>query len=192
MKLKFFSFLVILSGVFFACINKDKSGETMHNKAVLKITADYEKQTGPGSNQWAVWIEDIKGNLVKTIFVTAFTADGGYMPRPACVPVWVSKANPAALMGPAIDAFSGATPESGLLTYTWDLTDNNGIPVKNGEYVLMVEATLFGESEAIFKGTFTVGKEEQQINTTLTFTSEDETNKKMLQSVNAEYVLIKK
>ena len=39
----------------------------------LEVSFNYEKQAGGGSNQYAVWIEDAKGRVVKTLFVTAFT-----------------------------------------------------------------------------------------------------------------------
>ena len=29
----------------------------------LEVTFNYQKQSGPGSNQYAVWIEDEKGSL---------------------------------------------------------------------------------------------------------------------------------
>lgn len=192
MKLKILSSIFILSLIFISCNKSKTASDTMYTKAILNINVDYEKQEGPGSNQWAIWIEDPQGYLVKTIFVTAFTADGGYIPRPACTPVWVSKADPSSLSGASIDAFSGATPASGLLTYKWDLTDNDGTPVDNGEYAFVVESTLFGDSEAIFKAPFTVGNKEMKISTKPVYSSDEEKNKEMIKSVNAEYVLVKK
>ncbi|MCC8145560.1 MAG: DUF2271 domain-containing protein [Bacteroidales bacterium] len=192
MKQRFTSlFFCCLVVAFLTSCKNSKASDTMHTKAVLNITIDYEKQPGPGSNQWAVWIEDPEGYLVKTIFVTGFTADGGYVPRPACTPIWVSKANPSSLSGTSIDAFSGATPASGLLTYTWDLTDDDDTPVGNGNYLLIVEGTLFGESEVIFKAPFSVGEKEMKISATPEYTSDEEKNKEMIKSVNAEYVLVK-
>jgi len=97
MKLKTLSLIAVLSLAFISC-NKEKNDSlnpgTMFEKAAIEIEFDYEKQAGPGSNQWAVWIEDEAGAIVKTLFVTSFTADGGYVPRPACTPIWVGKANP--------------------------------------------------------------------------------------------------
>ena len=71
----------------------------------LEVSFNYQKQAGPGSNQYAVWIENEKGEVVKTLFVTSFTTKGrvrgneqpmrGYVKRPNCVPTWVKtvKAN---------------------------------------------------------------------------------------------------
>ena len=65
----------------------------------LEVSFDYQRQAGPGSNQYAVWIENEKGDVVKTLFVTSYTTKGrarggeqpkrGYIVRPACVPTWV-------------------------------------------------------------------------------------------------------
>ena len=38
----------------------------------LEVSFNYQKQAGPGSNQYAVWIENEKGELVKTLFVTSY------------------------------------------------------------------------------------------------------------------------
>ena len=174
--------LAMLSLFTISCNNSSRQG-----KAELKIIVDYEKQSGHGSNQYAIWIEDAEGTLVKTLFVTSFTADGGYVPRPACTPIWVKKANPDNLSIEDVDAFSGATPQSGLQTYTWDLTDNNGTPVANGTYTFVVEGTLYGDSEVIFKALVTVGGKETSIDIEPSFTSENEKNKGMIKSVKAEY-----
>ena len=68
----------------------------------LEVSFNYQRQQGPGSNQYAVWIENEKGEVVKTLFVTSFTTKGrvrgneqpmrGYIKRPACVPTWVKAA----------------------------------------------------------------------------------------------------
>ena len=51
----------------------------------LEVSFDYQRQGGPGSNQYAVWIENEKGDVVKTLFVTSYTtkgrARGGEQPK---------------------------------------------------------------------------------------------------------------
>jgi len=179
-----FLLVIILSLFVTSCNNSSKSGT-----GTLKIDVDYERQPGHASNQYAIWIEDAEGVLVKTLFVTSYTAEGGYKPRPACVPVWVKKANPDNLSIEEVDAFSGATPQSGLQTYTWDLTDNSGSLVNDGAYTLIVEGTLFGDSEVIFKAPVTIGKKEASIDVESSFTSEDEKNKGMIKYVKVEYIV---
>lgn len=131
----------------------------------LEITFNYQRQQGPGSNQYAVWIENEKGQVVKTLFVTSFTAKGrtrgnekpmrGYLKRPACVPTWVKAAKANELSDRQLDAFTGATPQaSGTQVFTWNFTDQEGKAVKNGIYKVFVEATLFNASTITYSGSF--------------------------------------
>ena len=188
MNIRFLSFLLLLPLITGGC--KKDTAETVPN-GVLNIYVDYEKQPGHGSNQWAVWIEDSDGAIVKTLFVTAFTADGGYIPRPSCTPLWVTKAQPGDLSQEAIDAFVGATPLSGIQIYSWDLTDAEGNQVSAGTYTFMVEATLYGDSEVIYKTSIPIGHKKWTLKSEPVYTSDDETNKNMIRSVVAEYVLNK-
>ena len=189
MHIRFLFFLLLLPLLAGGCKKNTPLAPTELN-GVLKIHVDYVKQPGPGSNQWAVWIEDDEGQIIKTLFVTRFTADGGYIPRPSCVPLWVSKAHPDNLSQEAIDAFSGATPLSGTQTYPWDLTDADGNRVDAGTYMLMIEATLYGESEVVYKTPVAVGFTEWTLHPEPFYSSDDEKNKDMIRSVHVEYLLI--
>jgi len=183
MKTHFLFLLLLLPLLMGGCKKTTPGGE-------LKINVEYERQSGRGSNQWAVWIEDSEGYMVKTLFVTRFTADGGFIPRPGCVPLWVSKAQPNDLSQEAVDAFSGATPLSGMQTYVWDLTDADGNPVGKGDYVVMVEATLYGNSQVVYRAPVTIdNKEWPLISLEPVYTSDDETNRGMIQSVSVEYLI---
>uniref|UniRef100_A0A7V4DH71 DUF2271 domain-containing protein n=1 Tax=Candidatus Caldatribacterium californiense TaxID=1454726 RepID=A0A7V4DH71_9BACT len=136
----------------------EKEGPSMEQRGVLEITLDFERQRTIASNQYAVWIEDEEGNLVKTLYVTRFTGRGGYRQRPDCLPTWVKKANPASLPPQTVDAITSATPQSGRQMYTWDGKDENGHPVPPGTYRFFVEATLFWSSRVLFSGTFAYGE----------------------------------
>ncbi len=182
----------ILSSVFVICLLSagafavENASEEPVGK--LEISVDYERQAGRGSNQYAVWIEDAEGNLVKTLYVTRFTAEGGYEPRPACTPTWVKKANPAALDKAAVDAFSGATPQTGKQLYSWNGTDNSGKTVAPGKYAFVVEATYWDKNSVVFKGEFTTDREEAVITTTPDFNSDEEKNRTMVKEVTARYL----
>lgn len=114
----------------------------------LEVSFNYQRQNDHGSNQYAVWIENESGDVVKTLFVTSFTAKGrargdekpvrGYIKRPYCVPNWVKAAKADNLSDQQIDAVSGATPQvSGLQTFTWDFTDQEGKKVEYGTYKVL-------------------------------------------------------
>lgn len=117
---------------------------------IVSVAFDYQKQAGYASNQFAVWIEDADGALVKTLFVTQFTVNGGYEKRPDAIPVWVERSSIA--QAGSTDATSGATPKSGSLRYVWDLTDNSGNRVPDGTYTYYVEGTLRWKNHVLFSG----------------------------------------
>ncbi len=154
---KVLSFLMVCgaSALMAACTPKPGS---------LEISFNYNKQAGPGSNQYAVWIENEAGQVVNTLFVTEFTSKGrsrdgskparGYTYRTSCVPTWVQHVGAENLTDEQMDAFTGATPaESGVQAFTWDFTDQAGQPVAKGTYRFYVEATYNGASVVTHSGT---------------------------------------
>jgi hypothetical protein len=160
----------------------------------LEVSFNYEKQAGPGSNQYAVWIENEKGEVVKTLFVTSYTTKGrarggqkatrGYIVRPACVPTWVKTVKAEEQNDEQLDAFTGATPQnSGKQTFSWDFTDQQGKAVPQGTYKVMVEATLFSASDIVYSGTFSTKDKAGKITITSTLTEPDERHKDMITEV---------
>ena len=162
----------------------------------LEVSFNYQRQAGPGSNQYAVWIENEKGDVVKTLFVTSYTTKGrtrpgeepmrGYVKRPACVPIWVKAAKAQEQTDQQLDAFTGATPKSdGMQTFTWDFTDQQGKAVSKGTYKVFVEATLFGESDIIYSGSFSTKDKTGEITLTSELAKPDEKHKDMITNVKA-------
>jgi rhodanese-related sulfurtransferase len=119
----------------------------------LCITFDYTKQSGYASNQFAVWIENKDGKLVKTLYATRFTANGGYKNRPDSIPLWVEKSGLSSLSKDDMDAISGATPKTGALSYIWDLTDGNGNAVTRGEYKILIEGSMRWKNRVVYTAT---------------------------------------
>lgn len=162
----------------------------------VEITFDYVKKQGPGSNQYAVWIENEKNEVVKTLFVTSFTTKGriregepikrGYTYRPTCVPTWVTNAKAAEMTDAELDAFTGATPkEGGIQTFTWDFTDTAGNKVTKGNYKVCVEATLKNEYRILYTGTFSTKDKAGEISLTETINGFDEAYAGMIKDVKA-------
>ena len=117
----------------------------------VEISFDFTRMSTHASNQLAIWVENADGELIKTVFVTNFaSARRGYRSRDMAISHWVGAANPEAMSDGQIDAISGATPSAGRLTYSWDLTDQNGDRVPDGVYTIYLEGTLYWESNVLF------------------------------------------
>jgi len=121
------------------------------------ISFEYTRQTGPASNQHAVWIEDMDGNLVKSLFASHWTATGGYKTRPDSIAMWAERAGLANMQKSEVDAVAGATPGTGPQAYVWDLTDLFGETVLQGDYMFFVEGTLRWKNFVVYSGVITVG-----------------------------------
>jgi hypothetical protein len=160
----------------------------------LEISFNYTKQAGPGSNQYAVWVENSEGKVVKTLFVTEFTSKGrsrdgskparGYTFRPSCMPTWVKHIDAENVSDEQMDAFTGATPANGgVQTFTWDFTDQAGQPVPKGTYRFYVEATYNGPSVVTYTGTVSTGQKAGDVSTDCSYIEESEERKDMISDV---------
>lgn len=187
-------FIAILAAMLLAIpvMGQSKKGQGKN----LEVSFNYQKQAGPGSNQYAVWIENDKGEVVKTLFVTSFTTKGrargnaqpqrGYVMRPACVPTWVKASKASEKTDQQLDAVTGATPQAdGVQTFTWNFTDQQGKAVPQGNYKVFVEATLYNDSDIIYSGTFSTKGKAGNVALTSTITKSDEQHKNMLTNVKA-------
>jgi hypothetical protein len=130
---------------------------TSFENGKLTVSFDYTKQSGYATNQFAVWVEDMDGNYVNTLYATGFTANGGYENRPEAIPTWVQKSQLAAMDEGTVDSISGATPKAGSLSYAWDLTDTSGNTVAPGDYQFFVEGSLRWKNRVLYSGVITVG-----------------------------------
>jgi len=110
----------------FAEETEDKAAAGVSPK--VEISFAYQKQTGMGSNQFAIWIEDSSGRYIKTLYATRFTAKGGWQKRPQSLPGWVKASQPLNAPSSEIDAITGATPSAGNLSLPAKLTLSPGLP----------------------------------------------------------------
>ena len=143
-----------------ACKNENgRNDEPLSFEAgMLTVTFDFERQSGSASNQYAVWIEDMDGSYINTLYATRWTAGGGYKTRPDSIALWVEKSGIASMPDYYVDAVSGATPKSsGSQSYTWNLNDINGDAVPPGEYRIFVEGTLRWKNYVLYSGVIEIG-----------------------------------
>jgi hypothetical protein len=195
MRQKKFIF-VILAAMLLSVIAVAQSSKKAVKASALEVSFNYQRQASPGSNQYAVWIENEKGEFVKTLFVTSYTAKGrsrgaepakrGYIVRPACVPVWVKDSKAEEKTDMQLDAVTGATPQAGgVQTFTWDFTDEQGKAVPQGIYKVKIEATLIFDSDIVYTGTFSTKDKPGNITLTSELTKPDEQHKNMVTDVKA-------
>ena len=164
------------------------SNTTGINGAALTVQLTFNHAGTLAANQYAVWIENADGELVKTLYVSNFTANGGYRTRPESLATWVSKANPAGMEDTQVDAVSSATPQSGAQSYSWDGTDENGEALPAGDYHVFVEGTMYWTSSVLYSGNFAWGGASGGVAMTPSYTETGtETNKDMISQVSAQY-----
>lgn len=167
-----------------------KNDDTTSSDAMLTVRLNFERSSTIASNQYAVWIENSVGEVVHTLYVSNFTANGGYQRREDCVPTWVAHAHPAQMSTDELDAVSGATPRSGQHSYTWNGKDEHGDTVADGEYRIYVEGTLYWSSTVLYSGVVRWGGDSQTIRLKPAFSEEAATNRDMITVVTAEYAVI--
>lgn len=135
----------------------ESAGAGAAELAELEITFNFARQSGWASNQFAVWIEDADGTYIKTLYATRWTAVGGFRTRPMSIPTWVEQSNLPQKQPAEVDLITSPTPQSGILTYIWDLTDSHGNAITEGEYKFFIESSFRWGNRAIFSGTVNIG-----------------------------------
>ncbi len=153
----------------------------------LTVTFDYTRQSGSASNQFAVWIEDAGGKLVKTLYATRFTADGGWEFREQSLPVWTERFGIARRGDAEIDAVTGPTPREGTLVYTWDGSGEAGLPLPAGEYRVMVEGSLRWENQVLYTCDIALGGDAKDAQAQVSYTGGSHAEHGMLGPVTVSW-----
>jgi len=156
----------------------------------IVISFDYVRQSGSASNQFAVWVEDIDGNYLQTVFATRWTANGGFTTRPDSIALWVEKSGIASMPSYYVDAISGATPQTCEVTCVWDLTDVDGNTVPPGEYRFFVEGTLRWKNYVLYSGVIEIGNDPATVQANAEFIYEGSGNQSALTSDSPENAMI--
>lgn len=196
--MKMMNILMTLCLLFSSCTSQaqenpeipSKNDDTTSSDTVLTVRLNFERSSTIASNQYAIWIENSVGEVVRTLYVSNFTANGGYQRREGCVPTWVAHAHPAQMSIDKLDAISGATPRSGQHSYTWNGKDEHGNTIADGEYRIYVEGTLYWSSTVLYSGVVCWGGDSQTIRLKPAFSEETATNRDMITVVTVEYAVI--
>lgn len=189
---------ILLSAVFYAqsCsasqvkAQKETKANTVEEEYV-EISFNFLRG-GIASSQYAIWIEDKNGKLIRTIYATPFTVKGGYAYRKEAIPTWVSKAKPKEMSAAQIDAVTGATPHNRTLNYIWDGTDDKHRQVADGIYTIYIEGILYWNSRVTCLGKVDWGNQKQSsIPVTTYYHDSSPKNKNMITEVKMTYVVAK-
>jgi hypothetical protein len=148
--------VVLLSFIIFSAMS-DAAGI----KRQVAVSYSLHRISKIASNQIAVWIEDAPGIIIKTLFVTRYTARGGYAVRDQSLKQWVKKSDVRNKAKNEFDAISGATQNPGRNTVVWDCTDSRGNPVKDGTYYYVIEGNIFWDNMVYAKGEIHVGSKSE-------------------------------
>jgi hypothetical protein len=73
----------------------------------LEISFTCDNLLMVASNQYAIWIEDMDGNYIDTLYVTRYTAGEGYRRRPKSIRNWVAAANPRDMFATELGVYRG-------------------------------------------------------------------------------------
>ncbi len=103
---------------------KDAKGE----KVIVTFHMGFKDELQP---QTAVWVEDLNGNFVKTLYVSGFS--GYAKEKQVDLPNWGQNSDFET------DGTTAASIDWGKHTYVWDLTGHDGKKVKKGTYKIKVE-----------------------------------------------------
>lgn len=160
---------------------------TCETRETVVVSYDFHRIPTPGSNQLAIWVENAAGKFIRTLFVTRFTAKGGYTYRPAALKTWVEKSNWKEATESEVDALSSATPDGGSQKVAWDCKDQKGKMVPDGTYAIKMEGNLRDEKKMYAKADITIGAESQKVTAELSYSSEESKSELLFDHVVVDY-----
>lgn len=109
-------------------------------------------------NCFAIWIQDEKGDFIKTLYVNA-------MARRTHLNAFEAVTTKAGVAFNNVDAISGATANThGTRTCSWDGTNFKGEKVPDGKYFVFMELTDVDASGKVASFPFNKGNQKNAIN----------------------------
>ena len=107
----------------------------------------------------AIWLEDTKGNIAQTLFVSNDLSTTYYESGKAC-PEWVKLAGWAKAPQSLINAVTGPTPNVSEGTMPFDL---GKFKVAPGKYKFRFEVNIDDDNNVLFQGDLEVGDSAQEL-----------------------------
>lgn len=147
---------IFISLAFFIFFTNQLFAQEKQSTTGVSVQFDFNRKQEFSTNQFAVWVETLNGEMVKTLFVTSFTTGKGWNKRAASLPTWrkIVKTDESI----SIDTLSGATPKAGRVMFHWDLKNQKGETVPQGSYRLKIEANIKKENCVLFACEIAVDK----------------------------------
>jgi hypothetical protein len=108
----------------------------------------------------AIWLENSKGELVKTLFVSGELSATEYKMGNAC-PDWLKVAHWDKMDKADVDAATGATPNVGGGSLSFDV---NELGLEPGTYQFRMEVHITEDYNILFRGPITVGSAPDKAN----------------------------
>ena len=182
--------LVLFAGCSMLGMKAEKSSQETKGSVTIGFTLT--RISGRASNQYAVWIEDEDGQLVRTLFVTDYMArKQGWKVREQTLITWQNIADVKNIPQKDIDAVSGATPQAGRQSIVWDMKDAAGKAVAAGTYVYRIEGSLLWENTEMWTGRIRVGGARESSRAKVSYFPDgaDKMERTLISDVSAVYIL---
>jgi hypothetical protein len=112
----------------------------------------------------AMWLEDGKGVLLKTLYVSAELSAAEYKTGNAC-PDWVKKAHWDKAPKSEVDAVTAPTPNVGSEAKVFNLADYGIAP---GVYQFRFQMHVAEDHNVLYRGTLTVGPADSKVTLEMT------------------------
>lgn len=112
----------------------------------------------------AIWLEDDKGVLISTLYVSQELSAGEYKMGNAC-PDWVKKAHWDKAPKSEVDAVTAPTPNVGSEAKVFNLADYGIVP---GVYQFRFQMHVAEEHNVLYRGTLTVGPADSKLTLEMT------------------------
>jgi hypothetical protein len=121
-----------------------------------RLQVSYLVTSDDASRFTAVWLENEKDELVKTLFVSNELAQGPFTVEGDICPDWSKKAHWERASQAEVDAVSGPTPSAGSRSLSFDLKKQGILP---GVYFFCMQVHIHANYNILYKGKIRLGEE---------------------------------